>query len=62
MSIVIRLEKIEDIDNVYEVVRKAFEQADHSAHDEHHLVNMEFKRHLKCLMTFLWRLSLKRTA
>ncbi|MDK8180817.1 N-acetyltransferase [Paenibacillus sp. UMB4589-SE434] len=39
MSIVIRQESIEDIDEVFYVVRKAFEKADYSDHDEHHLVN-----------------------
>ncbi|OZB95291.1 GNAT family N-acetyltransferase [Paenibacillus sp. XY044] len=39
MSINIRQENIEDIHEVYHVVQKAFENADYSDHDEHHLVD-----------------------
>lgn len=39
MSIIIRKETTEDINEVYHVVKKAFENAEHSDHDEHHLVN-----------------------
>ncbi|WP_211746259.1 hypothetical protein [Paenibacillus sp. Marseille-Q4541] len=39
MNIIIRQEKIEDANEVYYVVQKAFEYADYSDHDEHNLVN-----------------------
>lgn len=39
MTIIIRQEKVEDINDVYRVVQKAFEKADYSDHDEHNLVN-----------------------
>ncbi|MEC0093896.1 GNAT family N-acetyltransferase [Paenibacillus macquariensis] len=39
MNIIIRQEKIEDVNEVYHVVQKAFEDADYSDHDEHNLVN-----------------------
>lgn len=39
MGVAIRQEKIEDVQEVYHVVQKAFEDADHSDHDEHQLVN-----------------------
>lgn len=39
MSIIIRKETTEDVNEVDHVVKKAFENAEHSDHDEHHLVN-----------------------
>jgi predicted N-acetyltransferase YhbS len=39
MNIIIRQEEVEDINEVYDVVQKAFEEADYSDHDEHNLVN-----------------------
>ena len=39
MGIAIRQEEIEDVTEVYRVIQKAFENADYSDHDEHHLVN-----------------------
>lgn len=39
MSIIIRQETTDDMNEVYHVVEKAFENAEHSDHDEHHLVN-----------------------
>ncbi|KTD86736.1 GNAT family N-acetyltransferase [Paenibacillus etheri] len=39
MTIIIRQEKVEDINDVYHVVQKAFEKVDYSDHDEHNLVN-----------------------
>lgn len=36
---IIRQENADDIDAVYEVVKKAFEQAEHTNHDEQNLVN-----------------------
>lgn len=39
MSIIIRQETTEDVNEVYQVVKKAFENAEHSDHDEHNLVN-----------------------
>ncbi|WP_145133416.1 GNAT family N-acetyltransferase [Paenibacillus sp. Y412MC10] len=38
MNVIIRQEKLEDINEVYDVVQKAFEDAYYSDHDEHHLV------------------------
>ncbi|WP_339795775.1 N-acetyltransferase [Paenibacillus sp. FSL R5-0744] len=39
MNIIIRQEKAQDINEVYHVVQKSFENAEHSDHDEHNLVN-----------------------
>lgn len=39
MNIIIRQEKAQDINEVYQVVQNAFEKAEHSDHDEHNLVN-----------------------
>ncbi|MGG1637433.1 GNAT family N-acetyltransferase [Paenibacillus sp. NRS-1760] len=39
MNIIIRPENNEDVNEIYHVVQKAFENADYSDHDEHHLVN-----------------------
>jgi predicted N-acetyltransferase YhbS len=39
MTMIIRQEKVEDINDVYHVVQKAFKKADYSDHDEHNLVN-----------------------
>lgn len=53
MSIQIRQETNEDHTAVYEVVKKAFEDMDHSDHDEHNLVNR-----LRKSMSFIPELSL----
>jgi predicted N-acetyltransferase YhbS len=39
MNIIIRQEEVEDINEVYHVVQKAFKEADYSDHDEHNLIN-----------------------
>ncbi|MGO4695646.1 GNAT family N-acetyltransferase [Paenibacillus sp. 2TAB26] len=39
MNIIIRQENNEDVNEIYHVVQKAFENADYSDHDEHNLVN-----------------------
>ncbi|GIP26475.1 N-acetyltransferase [Paenibacillus sp. J23TS9] len=39
MNMIVRQEKAEDVNEVYHVVQKAFENADYSDHDEHNLVN-----------------------
>ncbi|MWV42688.1 GNAT family N-acetyltransferase [Paenibacillus sp. HJL G12] len=38
MNIIIRQEKREDANEVYQIVQKAFDKADYSDHDEHNLV------------------------
>ncbi|MDH6368830.1 GNAT family N-acetyltransferase [Paenibacillus sp. VTT E-133280] len=39
MNIIIRQEKVQDINEVYHLIQKSFENAEHSDHDEHNLVN-----------------------
>lgn len=53
MDIIIRQEKIEDNNEVYHVVQKAFEKADYSDHDEHNLI-----KRLRTSAKFIPELSL----